>query len=89
MNDHDVSDPIDSMRKLGKLIPPNGDPKKRNLTPQKALSCEEVLEYLPDFCKCKLGRYELVLMKIKKHLEESVSNGCGCAEKFSELNKLE
>lgn len=86
-NDQNISDPIGSMKKSGKLIPPMGDLKKENLNPLGSFSCREVLKYLPDFCEGKLGGNKLVIMKIEKHLKKSVSGKCVCAKKFLELNQ--
>lgn len=87
MNNEDISDPLEFMKKSGKLISPTGDLKKENLNPLGLFSCKEVLEYLPYFCEGKLGKNKLILMKLEKHLKEGVSNKCGCSEEFSRLKK--
>lgn len=55
-----------------------------------SFSCEEMLKYLPDFRAEKL-RSKVVLVKIRKHLKDSVSGNsskeCGCPDLFVELQK--
>ncbi|MEK7150489.1 MAG: hypothetical protein AAB688_01555 [Patescibacteria group bacterium] len=78
--------PLDDMISRGELIPTSG-PFDKDIDPLKNLSCEEVSGYLPDFCNGKIGDNELILKKMEKHLKDSVSNKCGCSDKFAELNE--
>lgn len=80
--------PFDDMIDRGELIPPTGPIGQEAKDPLRELSCEETLNLLPYFCEGRFGGDDLKLAKVEKHLKDSVSRKCGCAEKFSKLNEI-
>ena len=86
IDDGENKTPFQKMIDSGNFIPTTGPLDRKVVNPLKALSCEEVSRYLPDFCNAKLGN-ELILRKMAKHLKESVSKRCGCAERLVELKE--
>lgn len=80
--------PLQAMIEKGELIPTTGPSGIETANPLKDFSCEDAVKHMESFCKGELGiKSEVLLMKMEKHLKGSVSRGCGCAEKFSELIK--